>query len=105
MIYRLSSLGAPSPALHLTSIIVCPVHLVFELVDKLLITRQHVRTVLNKTAQCPQPQRWLAVLLDNIQMGIVRSPPQLTRFLDDGIDAFRELVVENLKRCLEKEIG
>lgn len=36
------------------SIVVGPIDLVLELVDKLLITRQHIRTILNKTAECPQ---------------------------------------------------
>lgn len=40
---------------HNTSVIVGPINLVLELVDKLLVTRQHIRAVLNETAERPEP--------------------------------------------------
>ena len=80
-------------------------HLVAQLRDELLVARQDVCAVLNETAEGPEAERWLAVLLDHIQMGVVDTPPHLARLLDDGVDSLRERVVEDGKSRLRGREG
>jgi hypothetical protein len=52
---------------------------------------------LNETAEGPEPQRGLAVLFDDIEMGIVDASAHLAGFLNDGVDPLREVIVKNRK--------
>ena len=77
-------------------------YLVPQLADELLIARKRVRTVLDEAAEGPEPQRRLAVLLDDVQMWVVRPATHLARLLDDRVDALRKGVVEDLQRGLAR---
>ena len=78
-------------------------HLIAQLPDKLLVARQRVRTVLDEAAEGPEPQRRLAVLLDDVQVRIVRPAARLADLLDDSVDALREGVRQDWQRRLVEE--
>ena len=75
-------------------------HLILELRDELLVTRQDIRAVLDEAAEGPQPESGLAVLLDDVEVGPVWAPTHLPRLRDDSVDALAEGVVEHRQRCL-----
>lgn len=75
-------------------------HLVAQLRDKLLVARQDVRAVLDETAEGPEPEWRLAVLLDDVQVRVVHAAPHLARFLDHRVQPLREWVVELGERRL-----
>lgn len=60
-------------------------HLILQLPDELLITRQHVRPVLNERAKRPEPQRRFAILLDDIEVWIIHALAHFTDLLYDGV--------------------
>ena len=78
-------------------------YLVPQLADELLIARKRVRTVLDEAAEGPEPQRRLAVLLDDVQVRIVRPAARLADLLDDRVDALREGVRQDWQRRLVEE--
>lgn len=44
----------------------CEAYLVLELVDELLVARHDVRAVLDEATESPEPERRLAVLLNDV---------------------------------------
>jgi hypothetical protein len=62
--------------------------------DELLVAREYVCAILNEAAQCPQTKRCLAVLLDDVNMGIVYPTSHLAGLLDDSVDPLGEGVFE-----------
>jgi hypothetical protein len=61
---------------------------------------------LNEAAKGPEPQRGLAVLFDDIEMGIVNASAHFAGFLNDGVDPLRKVIVKNRKcRLIVKSLS
>lgn len=69
-------------------------HLFFQRIEELLITRQLLKPVLNQVAQSPQSKGRLAISFNNIQMRPVWPQAHLTCLGYDSIDALRERVLQ-----------
>lgn len=76
-------------------------HLILKLRDELLVAREDVGAILDETAEGPQPQGRLAVLLDDVQMWPIGAPTHLPCLLYDGVDTLVEGVVQNGQRRLQ----
>jgi hypothetical protein len=50
---------------------------------------------LYQRAESPQAERWLAVFLDDIEVGVVRTTTHLADLLDDRVDALGEGIAEH----------
>lgn len=71
--------------------------------DELAVARRPVKPVLDETRQSPLPERGLAVLLDDVQMGPIGTSAHLSRLGDDCVDALREGVIEQRQGRLQRE--
>lgn len=79
----------------------CATYLFFQGRDELLVAGQHVGTVLNERAECPESEGWLAVFLYDIQVRVIYAAAHLASLLDHGVDALGEGVVEGFECSLQ----
>jgi hypothetical protein len=75
----------------------CGIYLILQRRDELLVAGQPVRAILDEHAQCPELERRLAVLFDNVEMWEVDASAHLADLLDNGVDPLREGVFKRTK--------
>jgi len=66
---------------------------IFESIDVLMVTGEGVLAVLDEETESPDPQRRFAVLLDHVEMRIIRAASRFTNLANDRIHALLEMVL------------
>lgn len=63
------------------------INFIFESIDVLMVTGEGVLAVLDEETESPDPQRRFAVLLDHVEMRIIRAASRFANLANDRIHA------------------
>ena len=69
-------------------------YLALQMINKLWVTPNDIRPVLDEARKRPQSQFTRGILLYDIEMGVVRTATHLSGLCNDSVDALREGVLQ-----------
>lgn len=80
----------------------CGIYLILQRRDELLVTGQPIRAILDEHAQCPELERRLAVLFDNVEVREIDASAHLADLLNNSVDPLREGVFKRTQGRLSR---